>query len=131
MKGTARTALIATIAVTFGMGAVAGLSAHHAVAATYRVDERVTIEGEIVELGYRNPHSYLHVVAPDGDRVRRWAVIWGSRDSNRGFGVPTVLRVGDHVVVTGSPGRDPGTFQILMQAIVRPADGWRWSGPVR
>ncbi len=120
--------LMLTLTVVL-LGAGAAPTAHHAVAATYRVDERITIEGEVVELGYRNPHSYLHINVIDGrQRVRRWAVIWGSRDSTRGAGVPTVLRVGDRVVVTGSPGRDPGTFQILMTAIVRSSDGWQWGG---
>ena len=120
-----RTAIALTMVATL-VGAVAALSAHHSVASTYRVDERITIEGEVVELGYRNPHSYLHIVVSDGSVLRRWAVIWGSRDSSRGPGVPTVLRVGDRVVATGNPGRDPGMFQLLLKTIMRPSDGWRW-----
>ncbi|HEY7447018.1 MAG TPA: DUF6152 family protein, partial [Vicinamibacterales bacterium] len=39
--------------------------AHHSFAATYFEDKKVTIEGELVQFLYRNPHSFVHVMAPD------------------------------------------------------------------
>jgi hypothetical protein len=30
--------------------------------------------------------------------------------------------------VTGAPGRNPDDHRIRMHSIVRPKDGWKWSG---
>ena len=43
----------------------------------------------------------------------------------------TSLKPGDHVVVTGSPGRNPSEFRLHLKGIHRPADDWRWFGPNR
>ncbi len=42
--------------------------AHDSFAATYYIDRSQTIEGNIVECLYRNPHSYIKVEAPDEKR---------------------------------------------------------------
>jgi hypothetical protein len=74
----------------------------------------------------------VHVRAPDeSTSVRQWAVEWAGRERDPESALMNVLMVGDHVVVTGSPGRDPGTFRILLREIVRPKDGWRWTDTVR
>ena len=39
--------------------------AHHSFAATYYEDKLVTIEGELVQFDYRNPHSFVFVMVPD------------------------------------------------------------------
>ena len=46
--------------------------AHHSFAATYREKDSVTIEGELVQLDFRNPHSFVHVMVKekDGSMVR-------------------------------------------------------------
>ena len=55
------------------------LFAHHSFAATYREDEAVMIEGELVAFLYRNPHSFVHVMAPDpAGNLVRWSVEWGA-----------------------------------------------------
>jgi hypothetical protein len=36
------------------------------------------------------------------------------------------LKAGDHLVVTGSPGRNAGENRIHLKQIERPADGWNW-----
>ena len=49
--------------------------AHHSFPATYFVDQKVTIEGTVVQFLFRNPHSFVHVLAPDKDgTMQRWAV---------------------------------------------------------
>jgi hypothetical protein len=40
------------------------------------------------------------------------------------------LKPGDHVILTGSPGRDPPEHRIRLHKIVRPSDGWRWEGVI-
>jgi hypothetical protein len=69
-------------------------------------------------------------MAPDekGQSVR-WAVEWGSGQQLSGQGVAAdTLRFGDHVVVTGNPGRNPEDHRMRMRSILRPKDGWKWTG---
>ena len=51
--------------------------AHHSFAATYFEDKKMTVEGNLVQFLFRNPHSFVQVEAPDdsGNMVR-WAVEW-------------------------------------------------------
>src|SRR5580693_1201602 len=85
------------------------LLAHHSFAATYFDDKTETVEGNLVQFVFRNPHSFVHVEAPDekGQRVR-WAVEWGSGQELSGQGVAVdTLKFGDHVIITGNPGGNP------------------------
>lgn len=104
--------------------------AHHSFAATYFEDKTVTIEGELVQFLYRNPHSFVHVVAPDENgQKQRWAVEWGGGGALNRQGVTReTLKPGDHVIITGNPGRNPADHRVRMQTIRRPADGWTWGG---
>jgi hypothetical protein len=45
--------------------------AHHSFAATYLEDQTVTIEGELVQFLFRNPHSFVHVMVKEKDGSRR------------------------------------------------------------
>jgi len=42
----------------------------------------------------------------------------------------TMLKTGDHVIVTGNPGRDPNEHRIRLHKIVRTSDGWTWEGVI-
>src|SRR5207245_8405836 len=92
-------------------GAVIGgsirLYAHHSFAATYHEDKTVKIEGKLVQFQFRNPHSFVHVEAPDEQGVmQRWAVEWGGAGQLGGQGVTREpLRPGGVVAITGTPGR--------------------------
>lgn len=104
--------------------------AHHSFAATYFEDKKVTIEGDLVQFLYRNPHSFVHVEVkqPDGSTVR-WAVEWGAGGQLGRQGVTReTLKPGDHVVVVGNPGRNPEDHRMRMVSIERPSDGWKWGG---
>lgn len=104
--------------------------AHHSFAATYFEDKQQTIEGDVVQFVFRNPHSFVHVeAADDKGATQRWAVEWGSGQQLSGQGVNReTLRVGDHVIVIGSPGRNAEDHRMRMRSITRPKDGWKWSG---
>lgn len=106
------------------------LHAHHSFAATYLEDQEQTIEGELVQFLYRNPHSFVHVMAPDETKqMQRWAIEWGGGGQLGQQGVTReTLKPGDHVIVTGNPGRNPADHRLRMRMIVRPKDGWKWSG---
>ena len=52
-------------------------AAHHSFAAVYQADQTIEIEGKVVQFLFRNPHSVLHVLVPDGSGgTTRWAIEW-------------------------------------------------------
>lgn len=106
------------------------VQAHHSFPATYRVDEQVTIQGTVKSFVFRNPHSFLHVEAPDKDgKMVPWAVEWGSGQALAGQGVSaSTLKPGDKVIITGNPARDTSSHRLRMSSVERPSDGWKWSG---
>jgi len=105
--------------------------AHHSFAATYFEDKKVTVEGDLVQFLYRNPHSFVHVEVkdPKTNEVVRWAVEWGAGGQLGRQGVTRETpKPGDHVVVVGNPGRNPDDHRLRMVNITRPSDGWKWGG---
>jgi hypothetical protein len=124
---------LALLAMGFGLlTGVAPMSAHHSFAGTYLEDAPpMTIEGELKAFLVRNPHSFVHVEDAklkdkDGKPVR-WSIEWGAAGQLAQQGVRTgTLKVGDKVVVTGSPGRNPEDYRLRMRSITRPSDGWKW-----
>lgn len=105
-------------------------SAHHSFTATYDETAKVKIDGEIAQFLFRNPHSMIHVTAPGPDgMVHRWAIEWAGVSALSGNGVTReTLRIGDHVVVSGNPGRNPEEYRLRLLSIDRPSDGWSWKG---
>lgn len=102
--------------------------AHHSFTATYFEDRTITISGTVLQFQFRNPHSFVHVQAPDDSgEMYRWAVEWGgsSQLSNQGLASAT-LRPGDVVEITGNPGRDASDHRVRMLYLLRPADGFDW-----
>jgi hypothetical protein len=104
--------------------------AHHSFAATYFEDKTQKIEGNLVQFLYRNPHSFVHVEAPDDKgMMQRWAVEWGAGGQLGRQGVTReTLKPGDHVIIVGNPGRNPEDHRLRMVNITRPSDGWKWGG---
>ena len=104
------------------------LYAHHSFAATYHEDKTTKIEGNLVQFQFRNPHSFVQVDAPDDKGVmQRWGVEWGGAGQLGGQGINRyTLKVGDHVVITGNPGRNPDEHRIRMVSLKRTSDGFGW-----
>lgn len=104
--------------------------AHHSFASTYVEDQKITVEGDVLQFLYRNPHSFLQVEAKDADgKMVRWAVEWGGGGQLGSQGVQReTLRPGDHVILVGQPARDPSDHRLRLMKITRPSDGWTWSG---
>jgi hypothetical protein len=96
-------------------------AAHHSFAATYLESESVTIEATVVQFLFRNPHSFVHVDAPDATgKMQRWIVEWGAAGQLGGSGIARdTLKAGDTVVITGNPGRDPSEHRIRLVTIRR------------
>ena len=102
--------------------------AHHSFAATYIEDKSVTIEGELVQVLFRNPHSFVHlsVTEKDGAMVR-YAVEWGGAAQLGGQGVTReTLKLGDRLIISGNPGRNPADHRVRMITLRRPSDGLSW-----
>src|SRR5436190_22154651 len=54
-------------------------SAHHSFDATYDMKTEVRMEGKLLQVLLRNPHSFLQFEAPDGaGTMRVWALEWKS-----------------------------------------------------
>ena len=119
--------LIVAVAVGL-MWCGAWTRAHHSFAATYDETRTIKIEGKLVQFLFRNPHSFVHVMAPDDKgQMQRWAVEWGGTSVLGAQGVNReTLKPGDVVVITGPPGRDPADFRMRMITLHRPADGYGW-----
>ena len=110
------------------MGAGITARAHHSFAATYHEDKTVTIQGKLVQFLFRNPHSFVHVEAPDenGEMVR-WAVEWAGVGQLTGAGITReTLKFGDVVVITANPGRNPADHRLRMVTLKRPSVGFTW-----
>jgi hypothetical protein len=99
--------------VSFLTIAIAALSApsaqaHHSFAAEFSYELTGTIEGEVIEVLFVNPHARYFVALKDANGNE---VIWDAqtRSTNALLGVgwtKDALRVGDKVTIEGNLGRD-------------------------
>jgi Family of unknown function (DUF6152) len=120
MRGTA-VAVIGTIVL-----AGSSARAHHGYA-NFLINQNVSIEGDIEEFRYANPHIVLKIRTADSTL---YTATWEAPKRVERAGVKrTTLKVGDHVIVTGAPPRDPASHELMpVREIHRPRDGWRWPG---
>jgi hypothetical protein len=112
------------------VGANAPASGHHSFAAHYLEEQTVWIQGDLVEFEYRNPHAWVHILAPDSSgQMQKYSAEWANpaRLTEQGITRDT-LKPGDRLIVIGSPPRDPAQYKMHLKRIERPADGWRWAG---
>ena len=105
-----------------------GLSAHHSHASTYFEDQRMEVEGNVVQVSIRNPHSWVHVsVKAANGQEQIWAVEWAAGAQLNRVGITgRTLKAGDRVKITGAPGRNPSDRRLEMIVIRRLSDGWTW-----
>ena len=113
-----------TVALLVLLFSTAG-QAHHSLAATYRLSATEAISGTVVQVALREPHSFLHIEAPDRDGVmRRWSAEWDDATPVLGRShADTPLRVGDRVRVVGHPGQTRETYRLLIVQISRLPEG--------
>ena len=105
--------------------------AHHSATATYIQEKTVKIDGTLKEFVWRNPHSFMKVQAPDEKgEMQMWVIEGAAAAVFAEQGVTTnTLRPGDHVIVTGYPGRIEEDHRLLLLIVERPSDGFKWQGP--
>jgi hypothetical protein len=120
--------VLLVIAATLLCGVAA--YAHHSFAALYDEKATIRVEGKIVQFSFRSPHSFVAVEAPGKDgKVYRWAVTWASPAQLVRAGITRdFFKAGDHVVITGNPGRNAEDHLVRMLTLARPADGFNWGG---
>ncbi len=108
----------------FGMAAYA----HHSLGATYEADKEIKLEGKIVQLLLRNPHSYLQIEVPNPDgTMQRWSLEWRSSGQLGQAGIKRdTLKAGDDVVITANPSRTHGDHRAALKTLHRTSDGFGW-----
>ena len=120
--------LVAMLAAGACASGATQVSAHHSFAATYIEDKAITFEGELVQVLFRNPHSFVHMTVKERDgSVVRYSVEWGGAAQLGGQGVTReTLKLGDRLVISGNPGRNPSDHRVRMLSLRRPSDGLSW-----
>jgi hypothetical protein len=115
------------------LGAAGRAFAHHSFTAEYDSSQKISVEGVVTEMVWRNPHSFMRIdVAGKDGATTTWALEWGSVSQlSRDQITRTSLKPGDHIVVHGSPARDGAAHRMLIGSIQRPSDGWEWKGRVQ
>jgi hypothetical protein len=113
------------ILVAITVLAAVSAQAHHA-HTDFLLDQRVTVEGQLEELRYANPHVLLRIRTANGVLYdAEWqAASWLQYHAHV---LLTTLRVGDHVIVTGAPARDVAFHALVrLTEVRRPRDGWTY-----
>jgi hypothetical protein len=120
------------VVLTVAAALVAGvaMSSHHSFPAYYFEDQTVSIEGPVVEFALRAPHAWVYITALDADgQFQRFGAEWANPNRLSRDGITkTTIKVGDRVVITGSPGRTASEHTLHLKKIERPSDGWTWGG---
>jgi hypothetical protein len=107
------------------------MAAHHSFAAVYFENQSVSVEGEVVQFDYINPHAWVHLMAKDENgELQRYSAEWSNPTRLKQQGLTAEsIRPGQQVIITGSPGRNPADRHLHLKTIERPADGWKWPLP--
>jgi Family of unknown function (DUF6152) len=109
------------------------LAGHHSFAAFYFEDQMIEFEGDITEVQFKSPHTWIYVSSQDeAGKARTYAAEWAnpSRLERDGMTKDT-LKVGDVVRIWASPSRDASDNKVHLKRILRPSDGWQWNPPRR
>jgi len=100
---------------------------HHSFSTIYFDDRSVTIEGELVQFLYRNPHSFIYLVVNERGQEVRYAIEWRGAGRLGEQGVTQQsLKVGDRIIISGNPGRNATDHRLRLNSLVRPRDGFQW-----
>jgi hypothetical protein len=84
------------------------IPAHHAFAAEYDENKRVTVSGTVTRFEWTNPHAWLFVSGKDrSGKITAWSFEMGSPGglARRGWR-RAELKTGDHVTVEGYGAKD-------------------------
>jgi DNA/RNA endonuclease YhcR with UshA esterase domain len=92
----------------------AGVQAHHAVASAYDLNKEVVLQGQLMKLNFRNPHSNLELAVPNADGTTTdWVLTTASTQVLTRAGVNRdSIKPGEILKITILPARngDPAGF---------------------
>jgi Family of unknown function (DUF6152) len=91
------------------------LARHHSAPLNYDLSRRITIEGTITEMTWRNPHARLRVDVVGSDGLpAEWLAEMNAVNSLKRTGFPMErFHLGDRVSITGFPGRRDRTILLI------------------
>jgi hypothetical protein len=137
-----------TVVTAFVLAACGPLAsaahAHHSHPAFYDFCTRVTIEGRIDSVEWKDPHTQIHLTLDDGTAYRvEWTSLSALQRQNVAGLAQKALTVGARVAATGHPMRDParirarfpnvslsGDARVVDPLRMRRADdSWSWALP--
>ena len=101
------------------------VQAHHGYA-NFFLDRTVTVEGDIESLRYANPHVVMEIRTADSTL---YSVSWQGAYWVRTYAgvTSTTFKIGDHLVISAAPPRDPASHELAsVREVRRPSDGWDW-----
>ena len=118
---------LATLLVAASSLLGAAAHAHHSIGSTYLEDQTVVIEGQLAQLLFRNPHSFVHLVVREKDGTNvRYAVEWGGANQLGVSIARNTLKIGDRLIISGNPARNKKDHRVRMLTLERPKDGFGW-----
>ena len=102
--------------------------AHHSFGSTYDVQKEIELEGKVVQVSLRSPHSFFYVEAKDQTgQLQRWAIEGAGAAQFAQQGVTRdSFKIGDLVQVIGNPARSKDSYRARLVKITRPSDGKSW-----
>jgi len=95
--------------------------AHHSVAATYDVDQKITLSGKVTQVDWRNPHVFYYIDVTDtSGKVTTWAIEASTQNQlYRAGWRKDDVKIGDTVTLAdtsparnGSPKASGGTLTL-------------------
>jgi len=106
------------------MATTVSLSADHSISGQYDQRAAVTVEGIVLEVLMRNPHSRMRMEVAHAERpTEAWTVEMNDvADMAEQSITSETFRAGDKSVVFGFPGRD-GSRLLHLERLHRPSDG--------
>jgi hypothetical protein len=86
----------------------AEIQAHHAVAGVYDLNQEIVLQGKLVEVNIRNPHSNLVLAVPNADGTSTdWVLTTPSVQALARAGInQTSLKAGDSLTIRALPARN-------------------------
>ena len=116
-----------SIPALVGILVLAGTSVHaHHTHPDFLLGQTATVEGTLEGLTYANPHVLLKIRTAEGVVYSaEWqAASWLQLHAHVTL---TTLRVGDQLVISGAPSRDPASHELVrLKEVVRRRDGWTY-----
>ena len=111
--------------------ASAAASAHHSFSAAYFEDQSTSIEGDVVQFDYRNPHAWVHLTVTDErGEMQKFSAEWANPARLKQQGVDSrhhqAGRPRHHY---REPGPKPGRATDPSERHPAPNDGWNWPRP--